>query len=114
MAAGLCFASSNEAESPVARILIVGDLDSPMPAATHVDPIDQAHRYMIQRCVDAFYQPWLTGADAQPGEDGEERLSNATISRYLWIIEGLGAGALLLVYGIVVVIRRQWRLTRRD
>jgi len=115
---GLCFASNHEAESPVARILIGGDLDFPMPAAAHVGdgihPTDQAHRYILQRCMDAFYRSWLTDSIIQPGEDSDARFPDKSLSRSLWILEEWGAGILLLVFGIVAIIKRQRRLTRQD
>lgn len=48
-----------------------GDPDATMPPTASVGdgihPTDQAHRYMLQRCIDQYYFTWLTTSGAQPG-----------------------------------------------
>jgi len=52
-----------------------GDPKSPMPPGASVGdgihPTDEAHRYMLQRCVDVFYREWLISGGAQPDSDGD-------------------------------------------
>lgn len=52
-----------------------GDPTAPMPPNASVGdgihPTDEAHRHMLQRCVDVFYRDWLTGSGAQPDSDGD-------------------------------------------
>lgn len=47
-----------------------GDPTSTMPRQAHVGdgihPTDEAHRVLLQYCVDTFYREWLTKSGAQP------------------------------------------------